>query len=48
MDDFVLSLGEAHIGVVPVSLAHIGIKDEQIMGLAERERPPIWPFRANA
>ena len=47
MDDFVLSLGEAHIGVVPVSPAHIGIKDEQIMGLAE-ERPPIWPFRANA
>ena len=35
MDDFVLSLGEAHIGVVPVSPAHIGIKDEQIMGLAE-------------
>ena len=25
MDDFVLSLGEAHIGVVPVSSAHIAI-----------------------
>jgi hypothetical protein len=35
MDDFVLSLGEAHIGGVPVSPAHIAIKDEPIMRSAE-------------
>ena len=35
MDDFVLSLGEAHIGVVSVTPAHIAINDEQIMRSAE-------------